>query len=555
MTGWMKKSLLLILGVHLCSVQAEDQIRIHRSNTRYEQGDWITYPTTRFVRHLCLGDRYVYFATTGGICRLDFYSNRFDYPWTVSNGLAANDIYLVAFDFNTGRLWCVSVNAISYLEPASLIWNNLYFDELGLRQERITSIGFGDDRKVYLSTSRNRWFEADNTTADFRPSSSPQTFIQWQGAKAPPEPDPPYLFMSDGYMYNESDKTITDFELRKFKLTCWVRDRFLNLYIGTWGLGVGLANTATFRLELFRYGLWNPAVDAIDQDGEALWLGGIQNEQAGPAGVTEWAIDRQPPQYYEAFLETGFSDDRVTSIAVDDPNIWFGTRNGLVRYDRRKNIWRSYHQAHHLTDNRINDLLVDEEFVWVATDAGVSRVVKKTVGTDTLRIQSVKNSSLGTVLVYDLDQQLNLIWMATEYGIYVYDAEKDSGGFYAGAYGPAHQSTYAVSVFNDEVWFGTEEGVAGLNSRSKEWFSGPARLYDAKQQIHRILATEAAVWVATENGVLKFDRQSERWVHFNLEDGLPDRRVYSLYPDGDYIWFGTAVGLTRFYWNSPYRID
>ncbi|NLP12878.1 hypothetical protein GX408_20990, partial [bacterium] len=36
---------------------AQPQKRIYRSNTHYEQGDWITYTTTRFVRHLCLGDR------------------------------------------------------------------------------------------------------------------------------------------------------------------------------------------------------------------------------------------------------------------------------------------------------------------------------------------------------------------------------------------------------------------------------------------------------------------------------------------------------------------
>ncbi len=552
----MKKS-LLILSCFFSAVSAREGSgdRVYRTNTHYEQGDWITYGATRFVRHVCIGDQFVYFATTGGIARLNFYTNRFDYPWTVSNGLASNDIYLTAFDFNTGILWCTSKYCTSYLEPASQIWNNVYFDEMGLGQDRIASIGFGDDRKVYLISSRDRWLESHNTSGDFRFSDPSTASIIWFGAKAVREPDPPYLFMSDGYMYSESDRSITDFELRKFHLTCWVRDRFQNMYIGTWGLGVGVANTATFRLDMLRYGLWDPTVDAIEVDQGAFWLGGIQEKDVQHAGVTEWVIDRKPPNYYEAYLHTGFADDKVTSIAADGNTVWFGTRNGLVRYDRNKDIWRTYNQSHHLVDSRINDVMVDKDYVWVATDAGVSRVVKKSVGTDTLRIDIIKYSALGAMHVYDIDQQANLIWMGTEYGIYVYDAVKDSGGFYKGSYGPANQTTFAVSVFDNEVWFGTEEGVAGFDSEAKDWITGPSRRYDSETVINRILATEAAIWAATDNGVWKFDRLDERWVHYTTADGLPDNRVLSLYPDGDYIWFGTPAGLTQFYWNSPRRID
>jgi len=73
--------------------------------------------------------------------------------------------------------------------------------------------------------------------------------------------------------------------------------------------------------------------------------------------------------------------------------------------------------------------------------------------------------------------------------------------------------------------------------------------------VYRIRATPSAVWAGTDQGVLKFDRERQRWVHFTTADGLPDNRVRAIHPDGDYIWFGTAAGLTRFYWNSPFRID
>jgi ligand-binding sensor domain-containing protein len=504
---------------------------------------------------MCLGDPYVFFASSGGVLRLNVYSNRYEFPWTVSNGLASDDVYVVAYDFNTGYLWCLTKISVSYLEPAARIWNNLYFDEIGLGRERAASIGFSDRRTVYIVTPGNRWFESENSAVYFRPCQAAAEPVRWFGRNAEPEPAPPYLFMSDNYMYNERDKTITDFQLRKFPVTCWLRDRFQNLYIGTWGLGAGHANLATFRLDMLPYGLWDPVVDAIEPDGDAFWLGGEQDNRDNRSGVTEWSVDVKPPRYYEAYLHTGFGDDRVKAFAITGANVWLGTRNGLIRHDFNKDIWRSYTQAHHLTDNRINDLVADDHFLYVATDAGVSRVQLKSVGTDTMHIQSVKNGSLGTVTVYDLAQQQNLLWMGTEYGIYVYDTEQDSGGFYKGADGPSNRATFAVSVYNDEVWFGTEEGVAAFDVQTREWLTGPGRLYRADAAIYRILATEAAVWVATDKGLLKYDRDGQRWVTFTVEDGLPDMRVYALFADGDYLWLGTPAGLTRFYWNSPHRID
>lgn len=537
------------------SGQAETRIR--ETNRNYQQGDWITYSTTRFIRNISIGERFIYFATTGGITRYNFFSNKWDFPWTISNGLADNDISLVAQDLNTGFLWCTHELGVSYLEPASQMWFNSFYDEMGFGyNDYVTSIGFGNDRQVYLVTAANKWMVSDNTSANFHAISRPANdeFIKWHGVKEKNNSELPYMFMSDGFLFDERSKFIDDLNLRHFKITCWVRDPYQNLWIGTWGLGAGHGDLATTRLDLLQYGLWDEAVDAIKRDGDALWIAGVQG-QSEPAGVTEWIVPQQRPIYYEPYLLTGFDNDQISSIAVDGETVWFGTHDGLTRYDRRKRIWRTYTVVNHLQNNWVNDVLVDDNAIWVATARGVSMIPRTGVGTDSMRIHSVMQPSLGTVEVYDLDQQKNLLWMATEYGIFVYDKDKNTGGFYKGTVGPADRPTFAVSVYGDEVWFGTEEGIAGLNSRLKEWLKPPARLYKTDAEINRILASKDAIWAATENGVLKYDKLRERWVHFTMEDGLPSDEVYSLLLDGDYIWFGTARGLTRFFWNSPYRVD
>ena len=174
---------------------SQEDYRIRETNRNYEQGDWITYSVTRFVRHISLGDLYVYFATTGGITRYNFFSNQWDYPFTISNGLADNDIHLVGKDLNTGFLWCTTPFGISYMEPASMWWFNTFYDEMpgfGM-DDYVTSIGFGENRRIYIVTFDNEWFSSDNVTANFQQISQPSSdeFIKWIGAKEETGPHGP----------------------------------------------------------------------------------------------------------------------------------------------------------------------------------------------------------------------------------------------------------------------------------------------------------------------------------------------------------------------------
>lgn len=550
-------------AIGLFSHRANAVERIHGTNRNYQQGDWITWSATRFVRDLAIGDQYIYFATTGGITRYNFFSDKWDFPWTISNGLASNDIFIVGLDFATGYLWCVHNDGLAYLEPASQLWNNVYYDELPFwSDETINSIGFGDFQ-VYLVTSQNRLFVSTNTQANFYLSDQPailnsakdeSEIIQWHGLLAPRQPKLVNLFMTDGYFFDENKRLISDIRFRRYPITCWAFDKWRKVWLGTWGLGAGRGDLNSIRLDLLSHGLWDETVDAIARDRDRFWLGGVPDHDE-PSGVTDWNPGDQSALYYEPNQLTGFDNDRITAIAVDGDIVWFGTQDGLTRFDRNRNNWRTLTVVDNLVGNFIHDIVIDKDNIWAATSQGVSRLNKAPWGSDSLRIRHVMYPSLGEITVYDLEKQLNLLWMATEYGIFVYDTEADSGGFYKGVEGPSDQEIFAVSCYGNEVWFGTEAGVAALNVDTKNWLTPPAKMNNTDAGINRILAARDAVWVATNSGVLKYDRAGERWVHYTVMDGLPDDQVYSLCLDGDYIWFGTARGLTRFYWNSPWRMD
>ncbi len=551
------RNLYILLSIFCLNVFAAENIRISGTNVDYDIGDWITWSTTRYVRDIDLGQEFVYYATTGGITRFHFYEKEWYFPWTISNGLSSMDIYTVGYDRNTGYLWCVTSNSVSYQEPATQYWTNIFFDELGLRQrDRITSLGFGDDNRIYLVSSRSDWFRSDNNFINFSPVSRPSRndIIKWRGGKRRNLSKLPHLYMQPGYFFDERNRVIDDTDLRHYKITCWIQDDWQNLWLGTWGLGTGHADLVSYNLELKPHGLWSPAVDAIAEQNKALWIAGVQNERESTA-ITKWNLFEKAPQYFEPYLITGFHNENITSIAVDGDLIWFGTQNGLTWYNQVKDIWRTFTVADNLIDNRILDVVVDDRSVWVATVNGASRIIKSTVGTDSTRIQLVEYPDLRNISIRDLDQQDDLLWMATEFGIYIYDKTEQSGEFYAGIEGPSGRECFAVSCHQDEVWIGTVEGVSAFNTKTDTWLDPPARHYDMSHHINRILAADKAVWVATNNGLYKYDRARQRWVHYLVEDGLPTNKVYSLYLAGDYIWLGHLKGITRFYWNSPYRID
>ncbi|MBN1559210.1 hypothetical protein JW998_03100 [candidate division KSB1 bacterium] len=550
--------LCLLVSSFFSSLSTADvRYRIRETNRAYEQGDWMTIGTTRFVRSISIGHTFIYFCTTGGIARLNKFSYKWDFPWTTSNGLPDNDVFLAAMDLNTGFLWAVTKEGISYLEPASQLWRSAFYDEMGMINQYITSVGFGQDRQIYVVTSDNLWYASDNVSTQFQEIIPPLSdeFIIWHGAREQKSRSLPSFFMDGGFLFDARQHYIDDLQFRHWQITTWIRDDWNNLWLGTWGLGAARGDLNTMRLELLDFGLWDEVVDDIEKDHDAYWLAGMQ-EHNEPTGVTEWRGLFAKPVYYEPRLITGFASEEITSIAADARTVWFGTRNGLVRFDKQKNMWRTYNTSHGLRNDLIHKVALDERFLWIGTDFGVDRLDLGTVGTDSMRIEELRFPTHRIVRVYDIAQQDNFLWLATEFGLYVYDKHSHSGGYYSGLdENLVSRPIFAISAWGEEIWFGSDWGVYGFNAATNEWLDPPAKEYRTDAGINRILASRQAVWVATNEGALKFDRRMQRWRQFTMQDGLADDRVYAIELDDDHIYFGTARGLTRFYWNNPFRND
>ncbi len=556
---------LLLLVAHLIfSQMAAGQVplvRQYETNQNYEEGDWISYSVARFVTSIAIGREYVYFGTAhSGITRFHQYRNEWDFPWTTSNGLMDNEVSVVAYDPETGFIWCATRYAISYYQPSAHTWRNLFKEEVGIPAgDPIVSIGVGANQ-IFLESQGGRLFEvnkfggtvliAGNGSGSGRALGN----LQWSGQRAPQPRELPHFFMTRGYLFSPSGY-IEDFSFYRAEITVALEDKWGNMWVGTRGLGAARGDVRSLQLEVLEFGLGSQSVDAISFSNNVLWAGGRRESNIN-RGITAWDLGRRRWTLYEQRNIYDLLSEQVYSITVDEDSVWFSTAHGLSLYATSSNSWKTFDTFDGLSDNTVFDAAIDDSSVWVATSSGLDRILKNSIGKkDSLVIQHVSPGNLGLTQVRDLEMMHNLLWAATDRGIYVYDTAERVGGYSDEIDGPMTNLVNSISQYENEVWFGSARGIDVFDTAKREWIGVPQGRAFPNTFINRIVATKEAIWAGTDEGVKKFNRASNSWTSFTTEDGLLDNHVAALLLDGDYIWFGTDYGLTQFLWNASYRID
>lgn len=576
---WLKKTLqnqclagfwAVILIFTSTAIYAQDTpLRNRESNPNYEQGDWISYSMARYITSIAIGAEYVYFGTQHcGIIRIDQFQNRWDFPWTTSNGLADNEIWSVAFDTDTGFLWAASHTAVSYYQPTSRKWYNFFKDEFGLPVvDEIVSIGVTPNKIIFISQG-GREFEANKFggTVLLSNNGTDNAYlgrdIRWFGREAQrsqfgnKSTRLPNFFMTKGYLFDPQG-FVEDFNFRRAEITVTLEDDWGNMWIGTWGLGAGKGDVRTLRLEMLEFGLANPVVNALALHNDVLWIGGA-DDIGENVGITAWNSKRESWEYYEQRNISDLESDQIFGITPDEERIWFATGHGLTFFSLKERRWKTFNTFDGLSDNRVFDTVVDDSSVWAGTANGIDRILKKNLlksKKDSLQVEQIQGGNLTLTEVRDLELMANLLWAATDRGIYVYDISKKEGGYSDEIQGPVTDDIASISHYENELWFGSSHGIDVFDIDKREWLGVPEGRAFPNIPINKILAAQDAVWAGTDQGVLKYNRKDQTWRTFNTEDGLLDNRVNVIVLDGDYIWFGTDLGLTKFYWNDPSRVD
>lgn len=547
---------LLLLTILMNPAVTQENVARRSSNPHFRPGEWVSYGVTRFVTSVAVGHEEVYFGTTGGIASYDVFRDRWKSPLTVSDGLPANIITVVAFDAGTGFLWCGTSQGVSYLHPSSNRWTNIYKDELGLdRFDDIVAIGIAD-AEIWFETRSGILRRGDKFGGAIGPAvrdSAAPGNGRWFGARLALPAQYPQFFMSRGYLFDPRGE-VQDFHLRHAKVTAAVQDGWGHMWLGTWGLGAVKADLQVERAEALEFGLGNRRVDAIALADNALWIGG-QADEIGTGAITRWDQRHNTWEYFAARYNNDIVSDEVNNFAVAGEKIYCATRYGVGIFDTRRNRWRRLTVFDGLEKENVNDIALDADYLWVASDGGLNRVTLKSIGTDSVEVIELAAGDLHLVAVYDLEKVSNLLWAATEAGAYVFDTATNTGGFVADAEGPRHEVVTAVTHFQNEIWFGTLRAIEAYDTEKKAWLATPARQLYIAHPVNCLAADSSAIWAGTDHGVMRYHRRTRDWQQYTVTDGLLENQVNAIALDRDIVWFGTNRGLTGFRWQVPGRID
>ena len=466
----------------------------------YRPGDWKSYTVLRYVNCIEKDFNFIYFGTTGGISRYDFFADKWVEPLTESDGLLDNRVEKIAYDPQKNELYFKTYSGISSYNPA--------FQEFYYR---------GDfPYKLVHRDSANFVF--------------PSFFMEFG-----------YSFFSEGY--------ITDLYLNRYKVIDYLFDEWGNLWIGTWGLNAGIASVRSLELTMFKSGLYHEDVKAIVIDGDDLWFGG-GNFFSRESGVTRYNRKDGEWYYFESSNLQELIHRNVTCMEKDSQYIWFGTSNGLLSFDKKKNRWRTYDSFKGLWDNEITALKSDEGKLWIGTRWGLNFYLAKRDSVARIKDQLIKGA-----YIYSIEKDSNFIWIGADRG--AFQLNKKSGEVipFSIPEGILNQEVKAVYKYKDELWFGTRDAVVGIDliSRNSKIYQSPVNYPGT--EVTKLVCDDKYLWVGTIMGAWRLDKQNNIWKGYYKEDGLLDNNIQTLLLDGNYIWFGTERGATRFYWNNPLRID
>lgn len=260
-------------------------------------------------------------------------------------------------------------------------------------------------------------------------------------------------------------------------------------------------------------------------------------------GVSYFENNPSPIEHIKhvAGSKSSLINNQVNHVIEDHKGrIWFGTNNGLSRWDRTDDSWQ-----HFLQKNSGNDVVVlglcedDDHNIWVGSYGSGVYVLDGDTGA--IKSHFDKSEDLACHFVFDVYKDRDGdVWVgASEGGVAVFSKEK---GHFLNLDTPAINSFLQME---DGQMCGV--GASGIsrfdktgNEKTVEFLNG----YDVHQSVYY----DGHYWLATSRqGLVKYNSNTGDAVAYTIDSGLPSNTINSLICISDGLFLvGTENGLCRF---------
>lgn len=488
--------LLLIFAVLTFLASSESPAATSETKT-------VTYADFTRVNSITTSMTHVYFATTEGIICYNRAEGRWEDPLTGAEGVDSRDIR---------RIWVDTFNEKLYIQTSTGPYEyDLLFEE---------------------------WFPV---------TEIPRLTTNYKHVKPPP-----VMYAPPGFNYDPRG-FLTDKHGRDFYMNDIVDDRSGNLWIGTWGYGVAVANSASNFVEFLLYGLIQNRVDAIYYDAYnngGLWVGG-STLGSFRTGLTAFDVDANRFWHIESGIGEGLPDVDINCIEGNDRYIFLGSDAGLFFINREgRQVTRTIGYRSGLPDDNVLSLKSVGDSLFVGTTGGLALLTNNADSIALIRPGQFLNS-----IIYDFEITDSSIWIASSSGAYQLNLRNDRLRRFQDPHGIVFGRTYRIERSGSNVWLASDAGIVRVNlgSGRTSAYSSMSGTYGGRA----LAVSDEIAATATNRGLMVYfldeDQPSER--EFTVQDGLPSTNIMALVVDGDYLWIGSDRGLTRFLWNDPDRID
>lgn len=237
----------------------------------------------------------------------------------------------------------------------------------------------------------------------------------------------------------------------------------------------------------------------------------------------------------------------VYSLAQDQQQrIWVGTKNGLYRFDPKA---EKFYPEPHTINKSIIDVVIDHRGdVWFIASGKLHRISQKN-GYQSVNVDD--NQSL-TAITTGIDNDL---WLATETGLAI-RFKPENGSFRY--YNVFSRSPEVNAKRIEKIWMGAKgqlyigtsnHGVKLLNTLTDSYKDILTFDNDHTPILARVFcrAEGNTIWIGTESGIYIYDAQNDTFCNLkkNFHDpySLSDNAVYTLSRDREGgIWVGTYFG-------------
>lgn len=263
--------------------------------------------------------------------------------------------------------------------------------------------------------------------------------------------------------------------------------------------------------------------------------------------------------------DAGLSQSNVVSILQDSRGfMWFGTRDGLNKYDGYKfTVYRNDPKnKNSISNNHVPDIVESKNGdLWIATWGGGLNRFDREKGTFTSYKHDAKNqnSISGNFITAIKEDNNGNLWIGTEAaGLNMFDKEK--GVFVRYKFNNndirSVSDNFISTIYKDKqgsLWIGTTHGGVSLLNADKKTFTryqhnnDPASL--SFNDIYSIFEdSKQQIWIGTHGGgVNLFDRKKNSFRHYKHDNRNPNSlssdHALAIKEDNDNnIWIGTENG-------------